>query len=124
MHHREQGESEEQWERRRVLERRREDALRLANEKVNVYGPAFVDASAMADRDTVVETFYQVRRTGKLLADVYENLYSFVACMAARRHTLPTVEQRHLAEAICAAEDALDLIYDTGYNLKRCLDRE
>ncbi|CAO3570298.1 unnamed protein product [Mortierella alpina] len=62
-HHREQEESEEQWERRRALERRREDALRLANEKVNAYGPAFVDASAMADRETVVETFYQHPRT-------------------------------------------------------------
>ncbi len=115
---------QKQWERSRALERRREDALRLANEEVNAYGPAFVDARALEDRNTVVEGFYQVRHARKLVYNVSENLNLFAKCLDERGLTLLTVEQRLLAEAICEAEAAFDLLVATGTNFKMSLDRE
>ncbi|KAF9926147.1 hypothetical protein BGZ67_008253 [Mortierella alpina] len=47
----------------------------FAEEKVNIHGLAFVDSSALKDRNTIIQTFDQVREVMKLLFNVQYYVY-------------------------------------------------
>ena len=96
----------------------------FANEKVNTHGPAFVDSSALADRNTVREVFYEVRDDMKLMSEVDCNLDSFMDMLDEKRLLLTLDEHRLVSKSMKAAQASIGVLFATRKNLLECLNRK
>ncbi|KAF9945855.1 hypothetical protein BGZ70_003532 [Mortierella alpina] len=96
----------------------------FANEKVNTHGPAFVDSSALADRNTVREAFYEVRDAMKLMSEVDCNLDSLMDMLDEKRLLLTLDEHRFISKSMQAAQASIGVLFGTRKNLLECLNRK